>query len=422
MHRPIARMILALVPALLLAPSTAGQGFAPGHIFVTTQNGDGVLEFDEQGAFVRLLGEAVGIGSPTRLAFGPDGLLYVGDQGADRVWVLDAAGAKVRELVHAELEAAVGIAFGPGGNVFVASASNDRVVEFEPDGSFVRSLGVGTGLDLPAALCFGPDGHLYVLGGNNDLVFEFDPRGTLLRQLGTGAGLGGAGDLLVNAEGHLLVCGEQVGAVVELDAEGGKVGEFGAAALDGIGFCMTRRSDGLLLVGDQSSDIATVDEAGVAGPRIEVSSVPGASGAVLGIACAPFRFAARLTGSLQRAGQAALPRTESATLSWYPGSGDAFLLLVDGPGADDLVSAGAPSTLALHGIALDLAGPKPRARFLGSEVSEATLAASWASLSLQASGPLLAGTIVPKKIAGRFEWAGSGAGFSAKVATGKAVP
>ncbi len=175
-----------------------------------------------------------GLGEPTGLAFGPDGLLYVAESLAHRVSVIDAEGKSKRTLGADRLvdprdvalcadgrvvvsdagldaivifapDGKVSVIGGRGGKpgefmapegidvagdwIAVADGRNDRVQVMKLDGSSVRILGnrgAGEGeFNRPADVAFGPDGMLLVADTFNQRVQCFSKDGKFLRAFGT---------------------------------------------------------------------------------------------------------------------------------------------------------------------------------------------------------------------------------------------
>jgi DNA-binding beta-propeller fold protein YncE len=97
---------------------------------------------------------------PQAVAVGPDGSIYVADQGSHIVQVFNPAGQFVREVGIAgtgpgQLTSVGAVAVGADNTLFVAEGTN-RIDRFAPDGSLMNSFGRG-GTE-PGALRFGAGG------------------------------------------------------------------------------------------------------------------------------------------------------------------------------------------------------------------------------------------------------------------------
>lgn len=115
-----------------------------------------------------------------------DGLVYVGEQGQQRIQVFTTGGGFVRTFGSAgsgpgelNLVETSGIAIAPDGSVVVADSGNHRIQQFTPEGTFLAEINPGRG-SLPAefvfpfGVAFSPSGNvLYVLDSINDRVQLF---------------------------------------------------------------------------------------------------------------------------------------------------------------------------------------------------------------------------------------------------------
>ena len=137
---------------------------------------------------------------PQAVAVGPDGMVYVADQGSHVVQVFNPAGQFVREVGisgtgRGQLTSVGAIAVAGDGSLFVADGTN-RIDRFGPDGALIASFGHGGsdagGLRLGAGggnaagagggLVVGGS-FLYVADTGNDRILRFDLDGSNPRVL-----------------------------------------------------------------------------------------------------------------------------------------------------------------------------------------------------------------------------------------------
>jgi len=150
---------LVLLPASNVArggPNTADLKFKAHHIFVAAADSGAVVEFDENGVFVRSL-KPPALASPREVRFGPDGLLYVlSDNGY--VLALNILGTVTKTLPVGP-GVPTSMAFGAEGHLFVGTDLN-RVLEYDLELGQQYLVKTYTTHGVPFGLAFGAHGHL----------------------------------------------------------------------------------------------------------------------------------------------------------------------------------------------------------------------------------------------------------------------
>lgn len=160
------------------------------------------------------VGEESNLQTPRGLAIGPDGLLYVADSTANKVFVFRANGQLVRSWGSycnptegtgacvspdgaGQFNEPWGIDVAPDGTVYVADTWNHRIQRFSPEGEFLGAWGQfgQAGVD-PAAdglLFYGPRdiaissaGMVYVADTGNKRIAIFEPDGRYVGEFGEG--------------------------------------------------------------------------------------------------------------------------------------------------------------------------------------------------------------------------------------------
>jgi sugar lactone lactonase YvrE len=195
-----------------------------------------VRRYDAQtGAFRDVFAIGGLLDFPQGLTFGPDGNLYVNNQGSaisgvNGVLRYNGKTGSFLDVFAStgslNLFPSLGIAFGPDGNLYVAVSNNVA----PGDGQVVRYNGTtGAFIDVFASdglrdardIAFGPDGNLYVSSSSAHSVFRFDGR--------TGAFLGvfavlpaeGANGLVFGRDNNLYVTGNAPNEVVRFNGTTG---------------------------------------------------------------------------------------------------------------------------------------------------------------------------------------------------------
>lgn len=168
------------------------------------------------GAFI---GEfATGIGGPTRMKIGPDGLLYVLQwSGNGKVWRYKLDGSFVDQFTAVGVPASIGLDWDAAGNLYVSSFSGKFVRKFSPAGADL-GLFANTNLAGPTNIWFAANGDLMVVDYNGGAVKRFDSNGAYLGVFISGLPQGEGVAFLSN--GNLLVGAGGASSVREYDSTG----------------------------------------------------------------------------------------------------------------------------------------------------------------------------------------------------------
>ncbi len=142
---------------------------------------------------------ANGIGGPTRVKVGPDGLFYVLQwQGNGKVLRYNADGSFVDEFTESGVTSSIGLDWDSDGNLYVSSFSQSTITKFGPNG---ENLGVfiddATG---PTNIYFDDNGDLLVFNYSGTTVSRYDADGNLKSQFLTGLSQCEGFDFLPNGD------------------------------------------------------------------------------------------------------------------------------------------------------------------------------------------------------------------------------
>jgi len=145
-------------------------------------------------------GESARFDTPSGIALGPDGALYVADTGNNAIRRVTTAGvvstiaggrsAGYRDgiVLDAEFNGPVAVAVAPSGLVIVADTYNDRIRAIEPGGSVVTIAGSGqqghqdgaaleAQFDTPCGLAVDRAGNIFVADAGNGAIRKIDTSG-----------------------------------------------------------------------------------------------------------------------------------------------------------------------------------------------------------------------------------------------------
>jgi len=124
---------------------------------------------------------------PGALALGPEGLLYLVDEGNSAVIVFDRAMKPVRTIRSAQRPSRfIDVALAPGGGtVYVVDRLASTVRAFDAEGKPLSSWEAPGDLLLPAGVAADGDGNVYVTDAGAHQVLKVDARGKPLARWGT---------------------------------------------------------------------------------------------------------------------------------------------------------------------------------------------------------------------------------------------
>ena len=164
---------------------------------------------------------ATGIGGPTRMKIGPDGLLYVLQwNGNGRVRRYELDGTYAGEFTTVGVPQSIGIDWDSSGDLYVSSYSSDLVRRFDDAGN---DLGVFISTDLvgPTNIWFDGSGDLLVSDYDGGAVKRFDAAGVFQGEFVTG--LTAVEGIAAYPDGSFLVGNGGTHSVKQFDASGAYV-------------------------------------------------------------------------------------------------------------------------------------------------------------------------------------------------------
>ncbi len=161
---------------------------------------------------------ATGIGGPTRMRIGPDGLLYVLQwTGNGRVLRYQTDGSFVDEFTTTPVSQSIGLDWDQTGNLYVSSFGGRHVRRFSPSGADL-GLFISNNLAGPTNIWFDDSGELLVSDYSGGSIKRFDADGNFI---GTFVGgLQNSEGVAFLANGNILIGNGGTAAVKMYTAQG----------------------------------------------------------------------------------------------------------------------------------------------------------------------------------------------------------
>lgn len=186
---------------------------------------------------------------PVSIGIGPDGKIYVADEGSNKISTLGQEGGFIAQWGEAghgagQLDRPSGFAFDNEETIWISDTMNHRLQRFSLDGKHIGGFGThGSApgeFDMPWGITFDGDGNIVVADWRNDRVQRFTPAGELIDSFGgSGSGPGEfnrPAGVAVDAHGDIYVADRDNNRVQLFDIRGRYVDRFlGDATLSKIG-------------------------------------------------------------------------------------------------------------------------------------------------------------------------------------------
>jgi len=233
------------VPDFLKLPSTlylsevSGVALnSLGHVFLFQRGTHPLVEFDENGNFVRTMGEGL-FTRPHGLRIDASDNVWLTDNGAHFVLKISPEGRILMVLGQKDYPGSDqshfngpdDVAFGKSGEIYVADGEgNSRIVKFDRDGHFLKEWGrKGSGkgeFRLPHTIVTDSQGLVYVGDRENGRIQVFDADGNFRTEW---TDVGHPYGLFVAPDQNIYVADAEASRVSEVDAKGKILLSFGTA-------------------------------------------------------------------------------------------------------------------------------------------------------------------------------------------------
>ncbi|WP_034261231.1 T9SS type A sorting domain-containing protein [Altibacter lentus] len=161
---------------------------------------------------------AEGLGGPTRMKVGPDGLLYViqWDTANNKVLRYELNGTFLGEFTATGVPRSIGIAWDATGDLYVSSYSQSTVQKFNGTTGEAMGTFIDTGLNGPTNIFFEASGNMIVFSYNNGIIKRYDAAGNFIEDLITG--LSGPEGFAFFPNGDMLIGNGGDGTVKRYDS------------------------------------------------------------------------------------------------------------------------------------------------------------------------------------------------------------
>jgi len=247
--QPVPELGYRVVPDFFELPPGAGFGEASGvalnstgHIFLFRRAKPMLTEYDEQGRFVRSIGEGLW-DHPHGLRIDAEDNIWTTDDGNHLVLKLSPAGRVLLVLGRKDwggeatwlFNRPTDVGFAKNGDIYITDGyGNSRVMKFDRDGNFIKSWGkYGNGageFNLPHSVVVDKEDRVYVGDRENARIEIFDANGKFLKEW---KGIGYPYGLCITRDQHIWMVDGGYDRIVELDQNGkilGALGEPGRAS------------------------------------------------------------------------------------------------------------------------------------------------------------------------------------------------
>lgn len=182
--------------------SPSGMALGPdGNLYVSSTGTDEVLRFDRNtGAFLDKF--IRGIRRPSALALGPDGNLYVGSFATEAIYKCHG---RTGEVLATFGHSTGTLAFDINGSLFASNTPSNTVDSYSiQTGSLIRTFGSNTALNVPAGIVFA-NPILFVASNGTNSILRFSAAGQAMPPIPSGPELSHPLALAFSPQGILYV-------------------------------------------------------------------------------------------------------------------------------------------------------------------------------------------------------------------------
>ena len=211
-------------------PNTAGLGrtqevlFGPdSNLYVSGRDNTAIQKYDRKtGEFLGNFTSGYRLDEPTKMAYGPDGMLYVSQWGATnkKVAKFDAISGNYRgEATIEDLNLPMGHAWDNDGNFYVVNFGSKDVRKYDKVGNLLSVFVPPGRLQGPVNLWF-RNNSLYVIDWQTGTIHSFDSQSGSFKSVYV-SGLTRAEGHTIGPDGNLYICDWQTNVINRYNIETG---------------------------------------------------------------------------------------------------------------------------------------------------------------------------------------------------------
>ncbi|MCB0726156.1 MAG: T9SS type A sorting domain-containing protein [Ignavibacteriae bacterium] len=201
-----------------------------GNIIVSGRGNTSLLLFDkETGEFIKTFTSGYSLDNPTKIAYGPDGYIYVSQWGTvgREVVRFDGTTGEFIDVFTPPLDRPSDKTWDSNGNLYVACFGSQDVKKFDTDGNLIGVFTEAGHILGPTNLFFDGNGHLLVVDWNLGSVLRFDSEtGAYIDVLISG--FQNAEGFSIGPDGNIYICDWTLNHVKRFSPDGNLIDVFAA--------------------------------------------------------------------------------------------------------------------------------------------------------------------------------------------------
>lgn len=404
--------------SVLVSPIALCDSFEPNHMFISCHNSKNIVEFDENGAFVRAI-TPTGLDSPQSLAFGPNGLLYVTSFATNQLFEIQPNGTVSNKHFLGNNVGPNAVRVGPEGFLYVNGQTDKKLHRVEVMDGPIHEIGpIPLQTQSLNDFEFTSAGTMVAVATNTSTLYELNLLGVPVRTkdisaspFPTGIAIGPFDLVWYSALGGNSLS-RATSSLAVLDT-------FPVADL-GSPTGIVQGPNGKLFVCSQANDLVvtfdpkTFQTTGAIGFNVPAMDGP------WGIAFSPYRFEAEISGRFGGDEDGTKSVKGDVFLQVAPGSRTITVQFIEGTGSQELADLFVETGFVFHGT--ETGDPSKKRIYTGIEMGlNAGSGSGRIDLEVKTSTSGALGFLRAKSATGRIARSGAGGAFFGEIKTTKLV-